>query len=275
MMRILCWNMAAAYGRWREEPELHERAWHWVAAVDPDLAFLQEVRPPSWVPDRWNVVVGPFKYFASALLARPMTDLRPIALAPGSALDRFGSYLATAEVGLSDGSQLLVSSIHTSAREAPVWGHPGLERAAIARETVGQPWWNDIAFAGYEALVAGRPFLLAGDWNTSRYLDEKGVANAAGAEFFDRAARAGWVDVSLDLEGHEVKTWYGFETTHPHQADHAFADAATSSHVRSFAVEPWPVVELGLSDHAPLLFDVDLALARTGSTPTARSGAGA
>jgi endonuclease/exonuclease/phosphatase family metal-dependent hydrolase len=142
-----------------------------------------------------------------------------------------------------------------------VWGHPGLDRAAIARATVGEPWWNDVAFAGYRDLIARQRFLLAGDWNTSRYLDENGVANVAGAEFFDRAAAAGWVDISLDVDNHEVKTWYGFETAHPHQADHAFADAETAALVRSFAVDEWPVNQLGLSDHAPLLFDIELELA--------------
>ena len=41
-------------GRWREEPELHERAWHWIAEIDPDLAFLQETRPPEWARERWE-----------------------------------------------------------------------------------------------------------------------------------------------------------------------------------------------------------------------------
>jgi endonuclease/exonuclease/phosphatase family metal-dependent hydrolase len=260
-VKILCWNMAAAYGRWRDEPELHERAWHWVAAVDPDLAFLQEVRPPAWVADRWKLVIEPFKFFASAVLARSTSHLQPVEMAPGGVLSCLGSYLATAGLALSDGSRLLVSSVHTSAREAPAWGHPNLDRASIARAAVGQPWWNDIAFAGYRELVTGHRFLVAGDWNTSRYRDEDGIAIPAGAEFFDRAATAGWVDISLDEGGGEVKTWYGFETSRPHQADHAFADAETAALVRRFAVDPWPVVELGLSDHAPLLFDVDLEAA--------------
>ena len=34
--------MGAAYGPYRQ-PAAHDRAWHWVAAVDPDLALLQEV----------------------------------------------------------------------------------------------------------------------------------------------------------------------------------------------------------------------------------------
>ena len=264
-VKILCWNMGAAYGRWHDEPEIHERAWHWIAAVDPDVAFLQEVRPPDWVADRWKVVIGRFEFFASALLARPAASIEAVAMTRGSALERFGSYLSTAELSLSDGTKLLISSVHTSAREAPAWGHPGFERAAIARTTVGDPWWNDVAFAAYRELLDGRRFILAGDWNTSRYLDEHGVANPAGAEFFDRALRADWVDISLDADGREVKTWYGFETLHPHQADHAFTDAETAAMVRTFAVDPWPVTELGLSDHAPLLFDIELDLSPAGA----------
>jgi endonuclease/exonuclease/phosphatase family metal-dependent hydrolase len=258
LMRVLCWNMGAAYGRWHDEPDLHERSWQWLAALDPDVAFLQEVRPPGWVQDHWSVVIRPFQFWGSAIIAKPVVALAELGLTGGSVLDRFGAYLATAQLTLADGSVMLVASVHTSAHEAPSWGHLGLVRSVIARASVGVPWWNDVAFAGYRELAAGRRFLIAGDWNTSRYVNEQGVANAAGAEFFDRAAGAGWVDVSLDEGGDEVKTWYGFETAHPHQPDHAFADPWTAALVHSFRVDATPVTMLGLSDHAPLLFDFDL-----------------
>jgi hypothetical protein len=250
--------MGAAYGRWRDDPELHERSWQWLAACDPDVAFLQEVRPPAWARDRWTVVIRPFQFWASAIIARPDLDVTELGLMGGSALDRFGAYLATAQFCLADGSAMLLASVHTSAHEAQAWGHPGLVRSAIARARVGEPWWNDVAFAGYRELAAGRRFLIAGDWNTSRYVDELGVPNAAGAEFFDRAAAANWVDVSLDEGGHEVMSWYGFETAHPHQPDHAFADPQTAALVHGFRIDATPVTDLGLSDHALLVFDLDL-----------------
>jgi hypothetical protein len=90
-----------------------------------------------------------------------------------------------------------------------LWLTGDQDRAAIARASVGVPWWNDVAFAGYRSLVEQRRFLIGGDWNTARYVDAEGVPSPAGAEFLDRAAAVGWVDLTLFGEGREGRTWYG------------------------------------------------------------------
>jgi hypothetical protein len=198
-------------------------------------------------------------------LTRRELDLHPTALPKGGPLDLFGSYLATGEL-IIGAEPVIVASVHTAARVSAEHGHPGYERSVIARSTVGEPWWNDVAFAAYRDLLADRRFLIAGDWNTSRYEDERGTPDPAGAEFFERAAAAGWVEVSL-VDGREGKTWYGSNTPRPHQADHAFADTTTARLLRSFSIEPWPVTELGLSDHAPLLLDIDLERAVPPDSP--------
>jgi len=157
-----------------------------------------------------------------------------------------------------DGEHLVVSSVHAAARRAPEWGHPGYERRVIARASVGEPWWNDVMFAGFREAVQGRRFILAGDWNTSRWLDSKGVAAPAGQEFFDRATAAGWVELSLDAGGREGKSWYGSTNPRVSQPDHIFADAGTAAGLRSFRIDPYPVQVHGLSDHAPLVLELDL-----------------
>jgi len=266
-MKVLCWNLGAAAGRWRDEPNLHERAWHWIAAVDADLSFLQEARPPEWARKRWEVLTLPYHFWASAIVARPGSPLRVVAPPADGVLDKAGSYHAFAELDLGSGDPLLVASVHTSPHEAPPWGHRGYRRRAIARPSVGKPWWNDVAFAGYRELVEGRRFLLAGDWNTARWVDADGVPEPAGAEFFDRAAGAGWVEVSLDAEGREGKTWYGSMNPRTCQLDHVFADATTAATLRSFRIDPYPTGAYGLSDHAPLLLDLDLEVANTEPAP--------
>jgi len=257
-VKILCWNLGFASGRWRDEPALHERAWHWVAAVDPDLAFLQETEPPDWAQERWEIHVLPHHFWASAIVTRRGTPLLPVTLPPDGVIERAKSYHATADLELAGGERLLVASVHTSPHEAPPWGHRGYKRTAIARPSVGKPWWNDVAFAGYRDLVAGRRFIVAGDWNTSRWLDTNGVPEPAGQEFFDRAAAAGWVELSLDAEGREGKTWYGSTNPRLCQLDHVFADATTAELLRSFRIDPYPVEALGLSDHAPMILELDL-----------------
>lgn len=260
-MKILCWNLGAAYGRWRDEPGLHGRAWHWIAAADPDLAFLQEVQPPDWARERWEVLTLPYEFWASALVARRGWLLRPAVLPAGGVLEREGSYFATADLDLQIGAPLLVSSIHAAPHAAPGWRHPGYDAKAIARPSVGEPWCNDVAFAGFRELVDGRRFLLAGDWNTSRWLDADGVPSADGQEFFNRAAAAGWVELSLDADGREGRSWYGSTNPRFCQLDHIFADGETGAAFRSFSIDPYPVERLGLSDHAPLILELDLEIA--------------
>jgi hypothetical protein len=257
-VKVLCWNLGGAFGRWRDDPDLRDRAWHWIAALDPDLALLQECVPPTWACDRWTILTLPYMYWASALVARPSLGLHAIAVAGDTPLGRFGSYLATGEIEVADGPSLLVASVHTRAAEAPDWVTGDLDRAAIARSTVGVPWSNDVAFDGYRSLVQDRRFLVGGDWNTARYIDADGTSDPAGAEFFSRAAAAGWSEITLDGDGCEGKTWYGSGAPRPYQPDHVFADPGTAATLRGSFVEAYPVERLGLSDHAPLVLDLDV-----------------
>jgi endonuclease/exonuclease/phosphatase family metal-dependent hydrolase len=257
-VKVLSWNLGAAYGRWRDDAALHDRAWHWIASLDPDIALLQETRPPEWACDRWIVETRPYQLFASAILARPGLKVTPAVPTAGSTLDGFGSYLATADLELSEQRSILIASVHTSARLAPEWGHPGFDRTAISRATVGEPWWNDVAFAGYRAIALSRQFLIGGDWNTARYVGGDGGQSVEGAEFFNRAESAGWQEVSLDESGREGRSWFGSSNPQPYQPDHVFADRAIAQSISNFEIVAWPVTMLGLSDHAPLLFDLDL-----------------
>jgi hypothetical protein len=257
-MKIVTWNLGAAFGPY---VQWHERAWHWLAALDADLAFLQECVPPAWAADRWTIVTLPFQYWASALVAKPSLGLRAIDPGKETLLGRFGSYLATGEIDVAGGSSLLVASIHTRAAEAPGWVTEGHNRSDIARSSVRVPWSNDVAFAGYRSLTAGRRFIIGGDWNTARYHDLEGNPNVEGAEFFSRAVEAGWVELSVDPAGREGRTWYGSDSPRPYQPDHVFADPTTAATLRSQSIEAYPVERLGLSDHAPIVLEFDLSTA--------------
>jgi hypothetical protein len=83
--------------------------------------------------------------------------------------------------------------------------------------------------------------------------DADGIPNPDGQEFFDRAAAAGSIELSLDPDGREGRTWYGSTNPRVSQLDHTFADAETAATLRSFRIDPYPVEVLGLSDHAPMI----------------------
>ena len=272
---MVTWNLGGAYGPYMQ---WHDRAWHWLAALDPDLALLQECVPPAWACERWTVVTLPYTFWASALVARSALALRAVPLAEGTLLHRFGSYLATGEVTLPEGTSLLVASVHTRAAEAPDWVTEGHDRGSLARASVGVPWSNDVAFAGYAELAAGRRFVIGGDWNTARFVDAEGQPTLSGAEFFDRARQAGWAELTVDAEEREGRSWYGSDAPRAYQPDHVFADPVTAAGLCSQSIEAYPVERLGLSDHAPIVLDLDLTAGTPGphadGTATGAAGAG-
>jgi hypothetical protein len=52
----------------------HERAWEFLREADPDVALLQEVRPPDWAREHWGpfliAPIGPGTAWGSAIVSR-------------------------------------------------------------------------------------------------------------------------------------------------------------------------------------------------------------
>ena len=117
--------------------------------------------------------------------------MRPVTPTAGSVLAGFGAYLATAEITPPTAPDVLVASVHTTAKPAFARQLAGLDADVIRRPSVDVPWMNDVAHFGYQPLVAGRRFIIGGDWNTSLLFDADGTT--AGREFYDRAERDGWI----------------------------------------------------------------------------------
>ncbi len=108
-MRIVSWNLAG--NTTSEAAAKHERAWHYLAALDPDVALLQEAAPPAWARERWSIVSPSAAKWGSAVIARPQLNLT------AGEVDWEGGYaegvlLATAELRLPTGTQLLLGSVH-------------------------------------------------------------------------------------------------------------------------------------------------------------------
>ena len=251
-MRVVSWNLGVAYSF----EASHERAWHYLAALDADIAFLQEVKPPAWASERWDIEMAPHKQWGSAILAKPGLGLTSYPDQTQGVLGHFGPYLATATVVPAPGVSLLVASVHTSARVASQDVLAGLDAEAIRRPSVDVPWRNDLAYSAYRNLVMDRRFLVSGDWNTARLWD-KVYGGSGGVDFFDRAAADGWVECHRMFHDEEGRTWFrGAEQ--PYQLDHAFCDPVTAEALKSCEIDPYPVETLGLSDHAPLVMEFAL-----------------
>src|SRR5439155_16093202 len=91
----------------------------------------------------------------------------------------------------------------------------------------------------------------------------------AGAEFFARVRERGWFDCVWEKCGEEMQTWFR-AGDRPYQLDHAFCDPALGDRLQTVRVATEAAANLGLSDHAPLILDFEVApISMTGLTEQA------
>jgi endonuclease/exonuclease/phosphatase family metal-dependent hydrolase len=251
-VRVVTWNMGMA-DRARRFVKTHDQAWRHVLRLSPDLAFLQEAFPPDWVEGEGTVVRDPFEQWGS-LIFSPTLAIKRMSLPERSPLRALPNYLALAEVSLPDSTQAIAASIHAPPRRAEGSILGGREPAELRRSVEG-PKFNDAIFAGLAPLVRGRRFILAGDWNTARRQGTERDSRA-GEEFFARVREAGWYDCVWDTRQHEIRTWFGPGKLQ--QDDYVFCDPSLGDSVDEISVGEDAATRLRLSDHAPLIVDLDL-----------------
>jgi hypothetical protein len=255
-MRVITWNMGlATFGK--RQPGLHDQAWHYLLGLGPDLALLQETRPPAWVRNEGTIVQGPFRQWGSVIFS-PGLPLDRFRLPAESNLRALGSYLALGVASLPDGTDALAVSVHAIDGDATKAQLGPFAPRLVARPSLGRPRVNDAVLAGLgELLNPDKLFIFAGDWNTARKQGtERG--DRAGGEFFDRVIQSGWYDCVWEFHGAEIQTWFGGGSKIL-QDDHAFCDRSLGSSLKRVWVAAAAATELRLSDHAPLILDFDVA----------------
>jgi endonuclease/exonuclease/phosphatase family metal-dependent hydrolase len=204
---------------------------------------------------------GPIKQWGSAIFS-PRFPLEPWRPPPSSNLRAFGGYLAFGAAELPDGSETVLVSVHARDAAASAQQLEGIPRGDAKRPSVRQPRVNDAIFCGLANELPDR-FLAAGDWNTGRAQ----ASPSAGVEFFDRAEASGWFDCVARFGAGEMRTWFG-RGRKLIQNDHVFCDTRLGKRLRSVSVADEAAVELGLSDHAPLI--VDFRMEPIGMTANSR-----
>ena len=105
-----------------------------------DVALLQEVVPPAWARDRWTIEARPIRDWGTAIVAKPGLKLQRTPDAD--------AYSATGTVGLADGTELIVASVHTQVGRASPQDYGGFDPQAVRRPRRAFPHHNDIAYAG-------------------------------------------------------------------------------------------------------------------------------
>jgi exonuclease III len=253
-MRTICWNMDAAIGFSRER---HARAWAWLEAQEPDVALLQDVVVLEDMPASFGSVVFSPKYgkrwgTAVATRAEGYRLREPANEEPF--LTHLQGAVCVAE-SASDDAPLLVS-LYSNAKEYTIEELdelPPIDDVRLCHPKEQLVWEIDLAVHELRHLLRDRRFLAGGDLNSSLLMDEVQRHDET-ARLFANMHDAGMVDLRPRQSAHEQQTYFK-KGRRPHQLDHVFADAQTEATVLSWRVDPTPVVELELSDHAPIIVE--------------------
>ena len=223
-MRIVSWNMGCA-PRGSRYRRTHDEAWRYLLdTLNPDIALVQEALHPAEAVApldgelQWSADKGTDS--GTAVFIRRGLDFEPVVIRADK------SYLAGARVSLLGESTLFVS-IH-----------------------VGPPNYRKNLLTLIGALcpaLEGTRFVVGGDWNAARHVDDV-YGGQWYRKFFDDLAKRKMVDCHWAQHGKEIPTLWRKQDTHRYQCDHFFADATTATRADCNVL---PHQE-SFSDHSPI-----------------------
>jgi endonuclease/exonuclease/phosphatase family metal-dependent hydrolase len=226
-MKILTWNL----GYWQHS-SLHNEAWNYLCNdIKPDIAFLQEVRPPSWIPHHTLLFEKITHGWGTALFAPSLTlQKKDFSLYPGR--------VVAASIVLDKNLPLFVASIHAPIINDRVFPH----LAKIFAELESNHACNSV---------------VGGDLNSARLAEKVWPGNGHGPFFeqIDRGDR--WVDCCRKFHPTEIQTFFRADCFNPFQDDHIFTSCDLENRVRAANVINNELTRR-VSDHIPLVVEIDL-----------------
>ena len=251
LKKIISWNMHGASGSFKT----HERAWEWLTRnSDVDICLLQEVIPNEEHLRSWSSHVFSAKRelprWGTMILVRDgqLQKFEPTLHTPW--LKRFE---CSSPVARHDASDLILCSVHSSYSAVDV-KNDELPKDLL-RATSAKIWEIELIAYDFKSIFADQLFIFGGDLNSSIQIDEnRGYGN--NRKLFENLKDYGFLDTRLPFYNNEQPTYFkGGEK--PFQLDHIFSDEKTSKQIRSWEVFPEIVAEEKLSDHAPIVIEVE------------------
>lgn len=252
-MKIVTWNLQAGFG---SNPRRHDRAWHFLRALDPDVALLQEVEPPEWAVHEWAVFHGRTyntKRWGSAVVVKRELLASEVRIeAEHKWLKEYEGAVKLATVSV-DSVDVTFASVYAPAYEVKGKALEGLDRTDLTYGGIDSVWPLYQIFFDLLKRLTGSRFVVGGDFNAARLMDDVPRFVGGNRDYFHRIEEAGFVNCLRPfIESEEVQTFFQ-EGRRPYQLDHLHADKETFQSITSCTVEAFPVVELKLSDHAPIV----------------------
>jgi hypothetical protein len=249
-------------GRWVAQ---HSAGWEHLAAVDFDVALLQETRqPPAWAAQHWRSVVwvprwadvrSPARAWGCAIVARHAVLHE---WTPDESFPWLRERRGAAAIARMDDDPAWLASVHFVAAAIPP---EVVDRAALGDVEIttrdGSVWETNVIPHELHRLFDGSTFLWGGDLNADPRMDDIRGFLGGNRRMFDGYLRAGAVDTRGRIHGEYQRTFFGARSG-PYQLDHIFADPSTAARVTDWRVDA--VTAQGdelLSDHAPILVVLD------------------
>jgi endonuclease/exonuclease/phosphatase family metal-dependent hydrolase len=234
--------------------------WDVLMGLQPDVAILQEVRPPQRAygghlhlnPTRrgWGTAVWSGEEFSS-LGEVPAGD----AVELERELSAVRGYVASAEIEAPTAS-LTVVSVHAYPARVPDEYLEELDLTDLIVAPATAVWPGDILWRLTRGLpTSGRSAILGGDWNTARLFDEV-YGPRGNHEFFVRMSETGWFEAIRKFFDTEVQTYFR-PGRGAYQLDHVFLTEDLYSNLSSAEVVTTDEI-LSASDHAPMVLTIDL-----------------
>jgi hypothetical protein len=254
-MRVIVWNMAGAFPL---AGTAASDAWNVLMSLQPDVALLQECRPPIDVAGHLHYMPTPYGWGTAVWSRWTLSNCSAFPSQIGDVWSQYRNaldgYVATASIAVPGSTSLTAVSVHAYAE-----GVADQHLAGFDKETLRLPyskviWPVDlISWALREHTATLAPAIVAGDWNTARLLDES-YGRGGNHEFFERMHQAGWHEIARRFYPTETQTFFK-RGGGPYQLDHAFVTAEIASATTKFEIVSSDAI-LAVSDHAALVMDV-------------------
>jgi exodeoxyribonuclease-3 len=238
-MRIVSWNVRQGGGGARSEPIAAA-----IGALEPDLVALSEYRPAASAPLLAALAARGFTHAAATEPRRSANGVAVLARAP--------FLLHPAPAWLTE-----------LQRERWLELDPGgagftLLHAYVPpiRSGFDKPgFWRALLTAAEQSIH--EEFAILGDLNTGLHrIDERGATFGVEDAFRELLAQ-GWIDAFRALHGDVREYSHGVRGAGQHRIDHAFLSPSLAPRLRACFYEHGPRVVDRLSDHSPLVLDLD------------------
>lgn len=227
-IKVITWNLGYWQHAWK-----HTEAWDYLCnTIKPDIALLQEVKPPSGLNGKNIIFEEVYKGWGTAIYSPSFSLMKDhISIHPGR--------VALASVPLNRNTSLFIASIHAPIIKNRVFPH------------------LDNLFKEIESRMKMCSTIIGGDLNSARLAEQVWPGNGHGP-FFERIDKCDpWVDCSRKFNPVEIQTFFNKRTKRAFQDDHIFVSADLSALVAScFSLNN--DFTRDVSDHIPLIAEIDL-----------------